>query len=57
VGGFAMRFTLCGAKGGDQEECEPAKHVRDAGPDKRDKGVTINGLVILTEAPPWRLGP
>src|SRR5207344_3444294 len=34
----AIRCGAGGAKGGDQEECGPAKHVRDAGPDKRVTG-------------------
>src|SRR6266536_5051668 len=34
----ANRCGAGGAKGGDRGECGPAKHVRDAGPDKRVTG-------------------
>ena len=34
----AIRRGVGGAKGGDQGECEPAKHVPDAEPDKRVTG-------------------
>jgi len=34
----AIRCGVGGAKGWDQRECEPAKHVPDAEPDERDTG-------------------
>src|SRR5262249_40920067 len=34
----AIRRGVGGAKGGDQGECEPAKHVPDAEPDERVTG-------------------
>ena len=34
----AIRSGTGGAKGGDQGECGPAKHVPDAEPDKRVTG-------------------
>src|SRR6202007_2833888 len=34
----AIRRGVGGAKGGDQGECEPAKHVPDPKPDKRVRG-------------------
>src|SRR2546428_11935770 len=36
--GGAIRCGAGGAKGEGQGECGPAKHVRDAGPDKRVTG-------------------
>jgi hypothetical protein len=43
----AIRCGAGGAKGGDQGECEPAKHAPDAEPDRR-----VTGAGALTESAP-----
>ena len=47
----AIRCGAGGAKGGDQEDCGPAKHVRDAGPDKRVTGAGAHTAIICRHTP------
>src|SRR5262249_25416114 len=47
----AIRRGVGGAKGGDQGECEPAKHVPDAEPDKRVTGAGAHTASICRHTP------
>src|SRR6201984_821805 len=47
----AIRRGVGGAKGGDQGECEPAKHVPDPEPDKRVTGAGAHTASICRHAP------
>jgi hypothetical protein len=42
---------VAGTKGGDQGECEPAKHVPDAEPDKRVTGAGAHTASICRHTP------
>src|SRR5262249_35976766 len=47
----AIRGGVGGAKGGDQGECEPAKHVPDAEPDERVTGAGAHTASICRHTP------
>jgi len=47
----AIRRGVGGAKGGDQGECEPAKHVPDTEPDERVTGAGAHTASICRHTP------
>jgi len=53
IRGGVSRSGVDGAKGGDQGECEPAKHVPGAEPDKRVTGAGSHAATTCRLDPRW----
>jgi hypothetical protein len=53
IRGGVSRSGVDGAKGGDQGECEPAKHVPGAEPDKRVTGAGSHAATTCRLGPRW----